>query len=343
MKILIIHTAFIGDIVLSTPLLKRIKEVYPESKITYVTTPVGASILRNNKYLTEIIEYDKRGNHSGIKGLIGLGRRLRYENFNLVLTPHRYLRSSILSWLTRSPKRVGYKSASGSFLFTHKIEYDKEKHEVQKLLSFIEGEVKNSIQNYPIELYPAQKDVETVQNIWSENNLCNKDVIAIAPGSKWFTKKWPLEYFNQVIDLLVENGNKVIVVGGKDELFLNVNISRGVVDLRGKTTLLELAEVLKKSKIVLTNDSSPIHIASAFNKTYILALFGPTVKKFGFFPWSENSEVLEVDDLSCRPCSIHGGNKCPKGHFKCMLNIKPEIVYKKIIDNLKGNYGKSSL
>ncbi|MGL5356599.1 MAG: glycosyltransferase family 9 protein [Cetobacterium sp.] len=343
MKILIIHTAFIGDIVLSTPLLKRIKEVYPESKITYVTTPVGASILRNNKYLTEVIEYDKRGNHSGVKGLIGLGRRLRYENFNLVLTPHRYLRSSILSWLTRSPKRVGYKSASGSFLFTHKIEYDREKHEVQKLLSFIEGEVENSIQNYPIELYPAQKDIETVQNIWSENNLCNKDVIAIAPGSKWFTKKWPLEYFNQVIDLLVENGNKVIIVGGKDELFLNVNISRGVVDLRGKTTLLELAEVLKKSKIVLTNDSSPIHIASAFNKTHILALFGPTVKKFGFFPWSENSEVLEVDDLSCRPCSIHGGNKCPKGHFKCMLNIKPEIVYKKIIDNLKGNYGKSSL
>lgn len=335
MKILIIHTAFIGDIVLSTPLIKRIKEVYPESKITYVTTPVGASILRNNEDITEIIEYDKRGAHSGFKGLIALGRRLRYENFNLVLTPHRYLRSSILSWLTRSPKRIGYDTASGAILFTDKVKYDKEKHEVEKLLSFM-GEIpKNSREDYPIELYPSKKDTEIINRIWEENGLENEDVIAIAPGSKWFTKKWPLEYFNKVIDLLIENNKKVIVIGGKDEMFLNVHTSKGVIDLRGKTTLLELAEVLRRVRVVLTNDSSPIHIASAFKNTRIIALFGPTVKEFGFFPWSENSEVLEIEGLPCRPCGIHGGNKCPKGHFKCMLEIKPEKVFDKILQALK--------
>ncbi len=335
MKILIIHTAFIGDIVLSTPLIKRIKEVYPESKITYVTTPVGASILRNNEDITEIIEYDKRGTHSGFKGLIALGRRLRYENFNLVLTPHRYLRSSILSWLTRSPKRIGYDTASGAILFTDKVKYDKEKHEVEKLLSFM-GEIpKNSRENYPIELYPSKKDTEIINRIWEENGLENEDVVAIAPGSKWFTKKWPLEYFNKVIDLLIENNKKVIVIGGKDEMFLNVHTSKGVIDLRGKTTLLELAEVLRRVRVVLTNDSSPIHIASAFKNTRIIALFGPTVKEFGFFPWSENSEVLEIEGLPCRPCGIHGGNKCPKGHFKCMLEIKPEKVFDKILQALK--------
>ncbi|MGL4641504.1 MAG: glycosyltransferase family 9 protein [Cetobacterium sp.] len=335
MKILIIHTAFIGDIVLSTPLIKRIKEVYPESKITYVTTPVGASILRNNEDITEIIEYDKRGAHSGFKGLIALGRRLRYENFNLVLTPHRYLRSSILSWLTRSPKRIGYDTASGAILFTDKVKYDKEKHEVEKLLSFM-GEIpKNSRENYPIELYPSKKDTEIINRIWEENGLENEDVVAIAPGSKWFTKKWPLEYFNKVIDLLIENNKKVIVIGGKDEMFLNVHTSKGVIDLRGKTTLLELAEVLRRVRVVLTNDSSPIHIASAFKNTRIIALFGPTVKEFGFFPWSENSEVLEIEGLPCRPCGIHGGNKCPKGHFKCMLEIKPEKVFDKILQALK--------
>ncbi|WP_047393929.1 glycosyltransferase family 9 protein [Cetobacterium sp. ZOR0034] len=335
MKILIIHTAFIGDIVLSTPLIKRIKEVYPESKITYVTTPVGASILRNNEDITEIIEYDKRGTHSGFKGLIALGRRLRYENFNLVLTPHRYLRSSILSWLTRSPKRIGYDTASGAILFTDKVKYDKEKHEVEKLLSFM-GEIpKNSREDYPIELYPSKKDTEIINRIWEENGLENEDVIAIAPGSKWFTKKWPLEYFNKVIDLLIENNKKVIVIGGKDEMFLNVHTSKGVIDLRGKTTLLELAEVLRRVRVVLTNDSSPIHIASAFKNTRIIALFGPTVKEFGFFPWSENSEVLEIEGLPCRPCGIHGGNKCPKGHFKCMLEIKPEKVFDKILQALK--------
>lgn len=335
MKILIIHTAFIGDIVLSTPLLKRIKEVYPEAKITYVTTPIGATILRNNPNITEIIEYDKRGNHSGIKGLIALGRRLRYENFNIVITPHRYLRSSVLAWLTRSPKRIGYDIASGSFLFTDKIKYDKNKHEVEKLLSFL-GEVpKNSRENYSIELYPNKKDSDIVDKIWSENNLSSEKIVAVAPGSKWFTKKWPLEYFNEVIKLLLKDDIKVVVIGGKDELFLNIEPHKNIIDLRGKTTLLELAEVLKRVEVVLTNDSSPIHIASAFPKTNILAIFGPTVKEFGFFPWSKNSEVLEIEGLACRPCAIHGGNKCPKGHFKCMLEIKPEKVYEKILQKLK--------
>lgn len=335
MKILIIHTAFIGDIVLSTPLLKRVKEMYPEAKITYVTTPVGATILRNNPHITEIIEYDKRGNHSGIKGLLALGRRLRYENFNMVLTPHRYLRSSILSWLTRSPKRIGYDIASGALLFTDKIKYDKTKHEVEKLLSFLGDVPKNPRENYPIELYPSKKEKEAVDKIWEDNSLSSEKVIAIAPGSKWFTKKWPLEYFNKVIELLVKDGIKVIVIGGKDELFLNVVNHKNIIDLRGKTTLLELAEVLKRVKVVLTNDSSPIHIASAFANTKIIAIFGPTVKEFGFFPWSENSKVLEVNGLTCRPCAIHGGDKCPKGHFKCMLEIKPEQVYGEILQELK--------
>lgn len=335
MKILIIHTAFIGDIVLSTPLLKRVKEMYPEAKITYVTTPVGATILRNNPHITEIIEYDKRGNHSGIKGLLALGRRLRYENFNMVLTPHRYLRSSILSWLTRSPKRIGYDIASGTLLFTDKIKYDKTKHEVEKLLSFLGDVPKNPRENYPIELYPSKKEKEAVDKIWEDNSLSSEKVIAIAPGSKWFTKKWPLEYFNKVIELLVKDEIKVIVIGGKDELFLNVVNHKNIIDLRGKTTLLELAEVLKRVKIVLTNDSSPIHIASAFANTKIIAIFGPTVKEFGFFPWSENSKVLEVNGLTCRPCAIHGGDKCPKGHFKCMLEIKPEQVYGEILQELK--------
>ncbi|WP_297404968.1 lipopolysaccharide heptosyltransferase II [uncultured Cetobacterium sp.] len=331
MKILIIHTAFIGDIVLSTPILKRIKEKYPDSKITFVTTPVGASILRNNPDINEIIEYDKRGVHKGIKGLISLGRRLRYENFNMVLTLHRYLRSSVLSWLTRSPKRLGYDIASGAFLFTKKIKYDKDKHEVEKILSFLGSEkIENPQKDYPIELYPGKKDIEKIDKLWNENNLEKNKVIVIAPGSKWFTKKWPLDYFNEVIKENNKENRKVIIVGGKDELTLNIEKVKNLIDLRGKTTLLELAEIIKRSDIVLTNDSSPIHIASAWKKPHIIAIFGPTVKAFGFFPWGLNSEVVEMKELECRPCAIHGGDKCPKGHFKCMVDIKPKTIIDKI-------------
>lgn len=327
MRILIIHTAFIGDIVLSTPLIKKIKDTYPDSDITYVTTPVGEAILKNNPYLNNIIVYDKRGKHKGIKGVWELGKRLRYENFNMVITPHRYLRSSILSWLSRSPIRKGYDIASGSFLFTDKIKYDKGKHEVEKLLSFIEPENKK---RYEIELFLGENEKMRGDNFWKENNLAQKKVVVLAPGSKWFTKQWPVEYFNQLGQKLKELSNiEVIIVGGKDEMNLPIDIEN-MIDMRGKTSLLELADILSRADVVVTNDSSPIHIASAFKKPRIFALFGPTVEKFGFFPWSLNSQVFQVENLKCRPCGIHGGNTCPEKHFKCMKDILPEEVFKEI-------------
>ncbi len=327
MRILIIHTAFIGDIVLSTPLIKKIKDTYPDSDITYVTTPVGEAILKNNPYLNNIIVYDKRGKHKGIKGVWELGKRLRYENFNMVITPHRYLRSSILSWLSRSPVRKGYDIASGSFLFTEKIKYDREKHEVEKLLSFINSENKK---RYEIELFPGETEKMKGENFWKVNELFEKKVVVLAPGSKWFTKQWPVEYFNQLSEKLKELSNvKIVVVGGKDEINLPIE-TENIIDMRGKTTLLELADILSRADVVVTNDSSPIHIASAFKKPRIFALFGPTIEKFGFFPWSLNSQVFQVKDLKCRPCGIHGGNTCPEKHFKCMRDILPEEVFDEI-------------
>ena len=331
MRILIIHTAFIGDIVLSTPLIKKIKDTYPDSDITYVTTPSGEAILKNNPHLNNIIVYDKRGEHKGISGVWQLGKRLRYENFNMVITPHRYLRSSILSWLSRSPIRKGYDIASGSFLFTEKIKYDRTKHEVEKLLSFVDPENKK---RYEIELYPGEKEKMKGDNLWKENLLEDKKVVVLAPGSKWFTKQWPVEYFNKLAESLKKLSNvRLIVVGGKDEINLPIE-KENTIDMRGKTSLLELADILSRADVVVTNDSSPIHIASAFKKPRIFALFGPTIEKFGFFPWSLNSKVFQVDGLKCRPCGIHGGKSCPEKHFKCMRDILPEEVFNEIKEYL---------
>ena len=331
MRILIIHTAFIGDIVLSTPLIKKIKDTYPDSDITYVTTPSGEAILKNNPHLNNIIVYDKRGEHKGISGVWQLGKRLRYENFNIVITPHRYLRSSILSWLSRSPIRKGYDIASGSCLFTEKIKYDRTKHEVEKLLSFVAPENKK---RYEIELYPGEKEKMKGDNLWKENLLEDKKVVVLAPGSKWFTKQWPVEYFNKLAESLKKLSNvRLIVVGGKDEINLPIE-KENIIDMRGKTSLLELADILSRADVVVTNDSSPIHIASAFKKPRIFALFGPTIEKFGFFPWSLNSKVFQVDGLKCRPCGIHGGKSCPEKHFKCMRDILPEEVFNEIKEYL---------
>ena len=324
-RILIIHTAFIGDIVLSTPLIKKLRDTYPKAEITYLTTPVGASILRNNPHLNHIIEYDKRGEHKGMKGFWAIAKKLKMEAYNLVITPHRYLRSTFLTFLTGAPIRRGYDSAAASFLYNERVHYDKSKHEVEKLLSFVP---KDEGKRYEIEIFPTELEVEKVDKLLEKRR---EKVVVVAPGSKWFTKKWPLEYFNRVIkELEKREDTTIVVVGGKEEMFFNMPLANTTIDLRGKTTLLELAEVIRRADIVLTNDSSPIHIASAFPNVRILALFGPTVEKFGFFPWSKNSEVFQVEGLECRPCSIHGGDSCPKKHFKCMLDIKPEMVLERI-------------
>ena len=337
-RLLIIHTAFIGDIVLSTPLLKKIKDLYGDVEITYLTTPIGAEVLKNNPNISEIIVYDKKALHSGIKGVIQLGKRLRYKNFNLVINLHRYLRSGILTFLTRAPLSIGYDIGIAKFIYTKKVKYDKKLHEVERILSFLPENPKKKDAEYNIELFPSKEDENRIKELLTTENLQEtreKKIVILAPGSKWFTKKWPVEYWNELSKKLSYNKNiQQIIVGGEEERKIAMEIPENCLDLRGKTTLLELAEVIKRAKIIVSNDSSPIHIASAFKDTFIIAIFGPTVKKIGFFPWSKNSIVLEQINLKCRPCEIHGGNKCPKKHFKCMLETKPEKVFEMISTKL---------
>lgn len=328
-KILIFHTAFIGDVVLSTPFVKKIKTEYPDSQIVYVTTPAGKAVLKNNPHLDEIIAYNKRGEDKGISGVFKLAKKLRNYKFDIAFVPHRYLRSSLIVWLAKIPTRIGFSNSEGKALLTDKFEHNKELHEVDKLMSLLVKDL--NFEDKSIEIFPGEAEVEKVNEIFKENNLNDKKIITIAAGSKWKTKMWPTENFNKVIEKLSSNDKyRIILIGAKDELNLGIKETDKTVNLINKTSLLELAEVLKRSDIVLTNDSSPIHIASAFEKPYIMAIFGATVKELGFYPWSKNSEIIENTGLYCRPCGLHGGNKCPEGHFRCMLEIKPDYVYDKI-------------
>ena len=326
MNILIIHTAFIGDIVLSTALVSKVKEKYPDSNIYYLTTPLGKEILKNNPKIKEIIVYDKRGKDKGFGAFISFVRKIRKLKIDICLTPHRYLRSSILSLLSGAKIRVGYDIASLAFVYNKKIKYDKTKHEVEKLLSFIDDNTKR----YKLEMYPSEKDKIKIDTLLKKLSN-NKKIILIAPGSKWFTKKWPEEYFRILIQNLVKRDDLLIVItGGKEEKEIELNLDSKVLDLRGEITLLELAELTKRASLVVSNDSAPIHITSAFPNTRIIGIFGPTVKEFGFFPWSKNSKVFEINGLYCRPCAIHGGNSCPEKHFRCMKEITPDLIENEI-------------
>ncbi|BEO89271.1 glycosyltransferase family 9 protein [Fusobacterium nucleatum] len=336
MNILIIHTAFIGDIVLSTALVSKVKEKYPDSDIYYLTTPLGKEILKNNPKIKEIIVYDKKGKDKGFGAFISFVRKIRKLKIDVCLTPHRYLRSSILSFLSGASIRVGYDIASLSFVYNKKIKYDKTKHEVEKLLSFVD----DSPKRFELEMYPSEKDKIKIDTIL-KNFSQNKKIILVAPGSKWFTKRWPEEYFKTLIQNLVKRDDLLIVItGGKEEKEIELNLDSKVLDLRGEISLLELAELTKRAILVVSNDSAPIHITSAFPNTRIVGIFGPTVKEFGFFPWSENRKVFEINGLYCRPCAIHGGNFCPEKHFRCMREITPDLIENEIysyIDKVKAD------
>lgn len=321
MKILIIHTAFIGDIVLSTPMIAKIAENYPNAEIHYLTVPSGAAILKNHPQLKEIKIYDKRGKQKSWRAFWQLAMELRKEKFDLVFCPHRYARSMLLTYLTGTKETIVYENAALSFLCSKKIPYQQGAHEVERLLSFVSGENKR----YEISLYPGKEDKQLWEKIRKEAQGYEK-ILVIAPGSKWKTKQWPVEYFQAIITTIEkEEKFAILLVGGEEEKALNLQFGAGVWDLRGETSLLELTAILQEADFVLTNDSSPIHIASSSPKAKIIALFGPTVKSFGFTPWSKNSVVLE-EEIACRPCGLHGGNHCPKGHFLCMKQLLPERV-----------------
>lgn len=333
MKILIIHTAFIGDIILSTPFIKKIKTNYKNCKIDYLTTPMGAAVLKNNPLLEKIIVYDKKGKDSGIKGFLKIIKKIKEEKYDIAFIPHRYLRSSLLAFLGNVKERIGYNISSGKIFLNHKVMYDKNAHEVDRILNLIEDVM---FKDKKIELYPGVEEIDRVNKMWNDYKIKQDEIlIAIAPGSKWKTKMWPIEYYNELIKKIGKLENiKMIIIGGKEEEKLDIFKSPKVVNLIGKTTLLDTAEILKRSKILISNDSSPIHIASAFD-TYIFAIFGATIKGLGFYPWSKNSEIIENISLDCRPCGLHGGNECPKKHFKCMLDVSPDKVYDKIIKVLE--------
>ena len=332
MNILIIHTAFIGDIALSTPFVRAVSDKYPDADLYYLTTPAGAALLQNNPLIKEIIVFDKKGKDKGLKGFFKTAKLLRKYKFHTVFILHRYLRSSFLGYFSGAKERIGFDVASGSFLYTKKIKYRKDLHEIDRLLKFVDGETGK----YKVEIYPSDINVGNIDAIWQKHGIKDQKIVAVAPGSKWFTKMWPKEYFDELINKLNGLKNvKIILVGGKEDKEIELKNESKAIDLRGATSLSDLAEILKRSDVLVTNDSSPIHIGSAFEKPFIAAIFGPTVKEFGFTPSNKKNTVIEIEGLECRPCGIHGHDKCPLGHFKCMREILPEKVFKIVADKLE--------
>jgi heptosyltransferase II len=330
-RVLVFHTAFIGDVVLMFPLLQVLRRENPGCTISVVCIPAVAGLVRRHPAVDEVVEYDKRGAHRGLRGMRTLALCMRKKRFTLALVPHRSLRSALIVWMARIPRRIGFATSAGARLFTDTVEYRPADHEIdrdlrllQPVLGTIPGRVLPVVPPHEGDSRVADELLAGVER--EHRGFGGRPLVALAPGSVWLTKRWPAEAFSVLARTLATGGCSVVLVGGERDVELCDNIAAGdtgegvVFNAAGKTSLSESAALLRRCRVLVTNDSAPSHIAMSVG-TPVLALFGPTVPAIGFAPVGPRDRVLEVSGLSCRPCSIHGGNECPIGSFECMRGI----------------------
>jgi ADP-heptose:LPS heptosyltransferase len=324
-KILIIQTAFLGDVILTLPLVQRLKKLCSNSIIDFVAIPETAEVVQNNKFIDNVYVLDKHGSEKSFTSTLAFGRMIRSRAYDIVVCPHRSLRSGLITALSGAPIRVGFDNSALPSVFTKRVSWQFGVHEIDRNMSLVKALGFEGFGEPPM-LFPTSDDVENVENFLMTNHV-EWPFAVVAPGTVWPTKRYPIIKMMNVVKLLLSHFKNIIVVGGKGDADLSANlvIDNRVIVAAGKMRVLSSAEVIRRCSVIVANDSAAVHIASAFG-TPTVAIFGPTVKDFGFFPYRENSIVIEVNGLSCRPCSIHGGRRCPIGTFDCMNKIQADLI-----------------
>lgn len=318
-RVLVIQTAFLGDIVLTIPLIKTLRKYKPNIELFFLTTPVGKSLLENQHITDRIIVYDKKGVDKGNRSLSNKIKEIRTYNIDTVISPHRSFRSGIIALFSGAGKRIGYNLPHLIPFYNIRFKRDKNMHEIDRILSLLKPFNMELLEE---ERYPIFETKNTVRK---------EKTVGIAPGSTWGTKQWTLEGYAELVKQLHEKGYSIVLIGSNSDKVVADKIKSiagvEVNDMVGKTDLKELAELLSGLTLLVTNDNGAMQVAQAVN-TPIVAIFGPTVPEQGFAPIRPNTIVIESEGLYCRPCSAHGPMECPEGHFLCMKSITPEAVLK---------------
>jgi heptosyltransferase-2 len=320
----VVQTSFLGDTILTTPLLAQLAHRGP---VDVVTTPAAASVLKGHPAVRKVIVYDKRDTHAGLIGFLTMRSRLRAGAYDTAYLAQGSLRSALLVWAARIPERIGFATSSGSRFYTTRVAYRDDLHHAARLLllSRPNGREPTEEEMRP-SLAPSTAERDVVDQLLRSHAVQpGERLIALAPGSVWATKRWP--YYPELARALAESG-RIVIVGGPGDRALAKEIVATVpnaVDATGELPLLASAELIGRCAVIVTNDSAPLHLASAMG-TPTVAIFGPTVPEFGFGPLAPVKVVLGHESLACRPCHRHGPKRCPLTHFRCMRELSVEAV-----------------
>jgi heptosyltransferase-2 len=314
---LVIQTAFLGDVVLTTGLLTALAE--RRGPVDVLVTPAAKPLLDTHPAVKDVLVYDKRGRDRGLGGLLRTGRRLAERRYQRAYLPHRSARTAILARLGHIPERIGFADGSLAWLHTRRVARPSAGHEAERLLALAEPRPGREAQ---VGIALTAEDRDTAY-AWLARQGIGEGFVAMAPGSIWGTKRWP-----GFAELARKVGGRVVVIGGPQDHELASELVSAAPDRVASAVGMALrvsAALLERASVLVTNDSAPLHLASAVG-TPVVAIFGPTVTEFGFGPRGGRAAVVERSGLPCRPCSPHGPDRCPLRHHHCMREIPPAAV-----------------
>ena len=332
-KFLIVQTAFIGDVILATPLIEQLKKNNPNCEVDFLLRKGNESLLKNHPHIRKVIIWNKK--QSKLKGMAQIAMQIRSEKYDAIFNLQRFLSSGLMVAFSNAKKVIGFKKNPLSKLFNHSLPHligqkneTNYKHEVQRNLSLLAPLGLENQSQCPV-LYPSETDFKVVQEYKS------MPYITIAPTSVWFTKQFHQQKWIDFLKVLPFKGNIYLLGAPNDfdacEEIKQKSQNKAVQNLAGKISLLQSAALQKNAVLNYVNDSAPMHLASSVNAP-VCVVYCSTIPEFGFGPLSDFSEVVQVEEnLDCRPCGLHGYKECPKGHFNCAQKIKTQ----QLLDVLK--------
>jgi heptosyltransferase-2 len=323
-RFLIIQTAFIGDVILATPIIEKLKRFFPGAQLDFLLRKGNESLLKDHPHLNRLLVWDKKKNK--FFNLLKIISEVGKNKYDVVINLQRFASSGLVTFLSGAGKKIGFDKNPFSFSFDEKVKHTigDGTHEVDRNLELIKKLTDASFQ-MPA-LYPSEHDFKAVEAYKKLNYVC------IAPTSVWFTKQLPEQKWNELIEK-IGTGYNIYLLGSSEDFkscneIVNKSGAKNIFNLAGTISLLQTAALIKDAKMNYVNDSAPLHIASAMNAP-VTAFFCSTIPAFGFGPLSAKSKVVETElKLSCRPCGLHGYKKCPLTHFNCAhsINVNETLV-----------------
>jgi heptosyltransferase-2 len=318
-KILVIQTAFIGDVVLATALIENLHQQWPEVKMDILVRKGNESLFESHPFLNQVLVWDKQNNK--YHHWVALLFKIRSYHYDVVINAQRFAATGAWTALSAAKIKIGFDKNPFSFLFTNSVVHqfsEKGQHEIDRNHQLLSSLFVSKVA-MP-KLYPTASDELAVINYQQAPYLC------IAPASVWFTKQFSIEKWVDLINQIPFEGPMYLIGGPGDKLLCDQILQKinrkSVVNLAGRLSFLASAALQKKAVLNYVNDSAPMHFASAVNAP-VVAVYCSTLPDFGFGPLSDNSFIVQTNEaLICRPCGIHGKKQCPLKHFDCAKTIK---------------------